>query len=117
MSRCTQARAPTRWKITSGFPEQSDMGIPPVTALGEGSVHTLSNGSVPEFARYHDGIVLTSPRPETIIPVGQDFDPDAILLAAQNELHAKAPMVSTNVALVTGSGKRRVGWHVADALA
>jgi pteridine reductase len=26
-------------------------------------------------------------------------------------------MTSTNVALVTGSGKRRVGWHVADALA
>ncbi|HEV3445947.1 MAG TPA: SDR family oxidoreductase [Gemmataceae bacterium] len=26
-------------------------------------------------------------------------------------------MASTNVALVTGSGKRRVGWHVADALA
>src|SRR5437899_6180451 len=26
-------------------------------------------------------------------------------------------MTSTKVALVTGSGKRRVGWHVADALA
>jgi pteridine reductase len=26
-------------------------------------------------------------------------------------------MVSTQVALVTGSGKRRVGWHIADALA
>ena len=26
-------------------------------------------------------------------------------------------MATTKVALVTGSGKRRVGWHVADALA
>ena len=26
-------------------------------------------------------------------------------------------MASTKVALVTGSGKRRIGWHVAEALA
>src|SRR5438445_2784351 len=29
----------------------------------------------------------------------------------------KVAMIPTKVALVTGSGKRRVGWHVADALA
>src|SRR6516225_917212 len=28
-----------------------------------------------------------------------------------------SPMITRRVALVTGSGKRRVGWHVADALA
>src|SRR5437868_4262830 len=32
-------------------------------------------------------------------------------------LSGEVTMAETKVALVTGSGKRRVGWHVADALA
>src|SRR5713101_5548646 len=37
--------------------------------------------------------------------------------AITSTLPVRKPMSTTKVALVTGAGKRRVGWHVADALA
>jgi len=38
-------------------------------------------------------------------------------LLSHYDRHGPRDMTSPPVALITGSGKKRVGWHVADALA
>src|SRR5438046_150340 len=43
--------------------------------------------------------------------------PSRCLCASVVHSVSDLPMSARRVALVTGSGKRRVGWHVADALA